>query len=162
MSMAVNSQQLNIYNADSGTLSASIRENMLAWNCDKDNLVFSPDGNVWKEVGNVAITVSALPSIPADKIIQTSASRFVSDTQVDSWTNGAFPAIRVTPQKFKQTVPSTTWTINHGLDRYPNFSIRISTSGYEGKRLEPHVQYPDENTMVLIFSQQFIGDCCLI
>jgi len=71
-------------------------------------------------------------------------------------------AIRITPLKYQITIPSNTWIINHGLDRYPNFSLRISTTGYEGYRVEPRVKYDDENTMTLTFSQTFIGNICLI
>lgn len=72
------------------------------------------------------------------------------------------PAQKITPTKFRQTVPSNIWVINHDLDRYPNFSIRIETTGFMGKRLEPTSEYPDESTLILYWSQPFIGAVHLI
>jgi len=100
-------------------------------------------------VGNVSNTeISYLDSVSAN--IQ------------DQLNTNVIAALRITPLKYQVTIPSDTWVINHDLDRYPNFSLRISTTGYEGYRLEPRVFYNDENTMTLTFSQAFIGNVCLI
>ena len=76
--------------------------------------------------------------------------------------NAAIPAIRITPFKFIQSVPATIWTINHNLDRFPAFRVRISTTGLEGFSLEPTCRYIDENTMELYWSQLYAGQVHLI
>jgi len=86
----------------------------------------------------------------------------VSANIQDQINTNVIAALRITPLKYQVTIPSDTWIINHDLDRYPNFSLRIGTTGYEGYRLEPRVFYNDENTMTLTFSQAFIGNVCLI
>lgn len=67
------------------------------------------------------------------------------------------PAIRITPFKFIQTIPANIWTINHSLDRYPAYRVRITTTGLEGYSLEPTCKYIDENTMQLYWSQLYTG-----
>lgn len=67
------------------------------------------------------------------------------------------PAIRITPVKFIQSVPSNIWVINHNLDRYPAFRARISTTGLEGFCLEPTCKYDNENIMTLYWSQPYAG-----
>jgi hypothetical protein len=67
------------------------------------------------------------------------------------------PAIRITPFKFIQSVPSNIWIINHELDKYPAFRVRITTTGLEGYSLEPTCRYINENTMELYWSQLYTG-----
>lgn len=76
--------------------------------------------------------------------------------------NTAIPAIRITPFKFIQSVPSTIWIINHFLDRFPAFRVRITTTGLEGFSLEPTCRYIDENTMELYWSQAYTGQVHLV
>ena len=72
------------------------------------------------------------------------------------------PTIRITPQKYIISSPSTVWIINHDLDRYPLFSVRISTTGLEGEFLQPDVKYDDEMTMTLSWTAPYTGTVCLI
>ena len=54
----------------------------------------------------------------------------------------------------RQTAPATTWTIAHGLGRYPS-AVVLDTAG---NRIYPGGErYPDPNTLVLTFSAPFPG-----
>jgi hypothetical protein len=52
-----------------------------------------------------------------------------------------------------QGIPSTTWTINHNLNKYPSVSV-IDNSGNE---LEGEVHHINENTTILNFSAAVSG-----
>lgn len=91
------------------------------------------------------------------ELIEENSNIFLTSADIP-----VLPAQKITPFKFRQTIPSSTWVINHDLDRYPNFSIRIETTGFVGKRLEPTSEYPDESTLILYWSQPFIGAVHLI
>lgn len=54
---------------------------------------------------------------------------------------------------FVQSTPATTWTIAHNLDRYPGVVV-VDTAG---NKIEPGVNYPDRNTVVLTFSAPTAG-----
>ena len=54
----------------------------------------------------------------------------------------------------QQTTPAVTWTIPHGLGRYPG-AVVLDTAG---NRIYPGGEsYPDPNTLVLTFSAPFPG-----
>jgi len=74
----------------------------------------------------------------------------------------SLPAVKVSPFKYLQMVQSQTWIIEHNLDRYPNVAICLTTSGFNGMRVEPRISYPSENTMILSFSAPYTGSAHLI
>jgi len=56
-----------------------------------------------------------------------------------------------------QSIPSTTWTINHGLQFVPNITVVDSA----GTVVEGSYDYPNANTVVLSFSGSFSGKAYL-
>lgn len=56
-----------------------------------------------------------------------------------------------------QNTPSTTWTINHGLQFVPNITVVDSA----GTVVEGSYDYPNANTVVLSFSGAFSGKAYL-
>ena len=58
---------------------------------------------------------------------------------------------------YTQGVAATTWNITHGLSFIPN--ITVIDSG--GTVIEGSYNYPDENTVVLTFSNAFSGKAYL-
>ena len=54
---------------------------------------------------------------------------------------------------YVQNTPATTWTITHGLGRYPDVVV-VDTAG---NKIEPGINYPDLNTVVLVFSAPTSG-----
>jgi hypothetical protein len=54
---------------------------------------------------------------------------------------------------FTQSSPSSTWTIAHGLDRYPSVTVVDSTD----REVEGDVQYIDANNLIVSFSAPFSG-----
>lgn len=83
-------------------------------------------------------------------------------TQINNINLGAIPASRISPIKYLQTIQSDTWVINHNLNRFPNAAVVLTTTGYEGKRVEPTITYPNENQMILSFSAPYTGSAHLI
>lgn len=60
--------------------------------------------------------------------------------------------------EFIQATPATTWTINHGLNRYPIVRVFIGT--YE---VQPEsISFPSQNTTVITFSTAQVGQVKLI
>jgi hypothetical protein len=90
-------------------------------------------------------------------IVTNSTGHITSARNITSADIPNMNAIKITPTKFLQTIPSQTWIINHDLDRYPHLAVRLTTTGYEGFRVEPTIYYNDENTVTLTFSQLFTG-----
>ncbi|MFM2053615.1 MAG: Dinoroseobacter phage vB DshS-R5C [Pseudomonadota bacterium] len=56
-----------------------------------------------------------------------------------------------------QTLPDTTWTINHGLNKFPAVAVFDSA----GDEVEGATAYPNANTVVLTFSAAFSGTAYL-
>lgn len=56
-----------------------------------------------------------------------------------------------------QSISSDTWTINHGLQFIPNITVVDSA----GSVVEGDYSYPDENTVIAIFSGGFTGKAYL-
>jgi hypothetical protein len=54
---------------------------------------------------------------------------------------------------FTQAVPSSSWSIPHGLGRYPSVAVSDST----GRLIEGDVQYLSTNTLTIDFSGAFAG-----
>ena len=52
-----------------------------------------------------------------------------------------------------QTTPAATWTVTHGLNRYPN-ATALDTAR---KRFWPDLQYPDLNTAVVTHAEPRAG-----
>lgn len=52
-----------------------------------------------------------------------------------------------------QTIPATTWTINHALGKYPSVSVTTSS----GDKVEGEVSYVDANTVTVTFTAAFSG-----
>lgn len=97
---------------------------------------------------------------PISPVIWAGYAELIQENVITTDTNIA--AIRITPFKFIQTIPATIWTINHFLNRFPAFRVRISTTGLEGYCLEPTCRYIDENTMELYWSQAYAGQVHLV
>lgn len=57
----------------------------------------------------------------------------------------------------EQMVASATWTINHGLEKYP--SVTVVTSG--GDEVEGDVSYPSLNIVTVTFTSAFGGKAYL-
>ncbi len=57
-----------------------------------------------------------------------------------------------------QTTPAATWTVTHGLNRYPN-ATALDTAR---NRIWPDLQYPDLNTAVVIHAEPLAGSLHLI
>lgn len=57
-----------------------------------------------------------------------------------------------------QSTPSTTWTIAHGLNTFPNVTVTDSA----GSWVIGSVQYPTLNQVVLTFSAAFSGTAVLV
>jgi hypothetical protein len=58
---------------------------------------------------------------------------------------------------FTQAIPSSTWTINHPLNKYPSITVVDSS-----KRLvEGDVQYVNTSQMIVTFSGSFSGSAYL-
>jgi len=55
--------------------------------------------------------------------------------------------------RFSQSMPDSTWQVNHNLEKYPAVSI-TDTSGNE---VEGEVRHIDQNNLVLNFSAAFAG-----
>lgn len=56
-----------------------------------------------------------------------------------------------------QNSPSTTWTVPHNLDKFPNVTVVDSA----GTQVEGTVEYQDSNTVVIHFSAAFSGKAYL-
>jgi hypothetical protein len=55
---------------------------------------------------------------------------------------------------FVQSIPSATWTINHGLGKYPSVTVIDSA----GQFVEGNIQYTSLNQVILTFSGAFSGE----
>ena len=89
-------------------------------------------------------------------IDHTSTADFYADRDGGNWRSIS------STYTHSQSSPSNTWTVDHNLGRYPNVAIRLTTTGYEGYRVEPTIFYTDENQMILTFSQMYTGSAHLI
>lgn len=78
--------------------------------------------------------------------------KFVAATPPDPSTGGSDANYLHT-----QTVPSTTWIINHNLDKYPAVTIVDSA----GSEVEGAVQHVSRNQVVLSFNVAFGGSAFL-
>lgn len=58
---------------------------------------------------------------------------------------------------FQQSVPASTWTINHGLGDFP--SVLVLDSG--GAEMRGEVHYPNDQTVVIVHSQPYSGTAYL-
>jgi len=55
--------------------------------------------------------------------------------------------------RFTQTIASTTWNINHNLNKYPSVVTRNNT----GKIMVGEIQYIDENNVIVNFNSPNSG-----
>jgi len=55
---------------------------------------------------------------------------------------------------YNQGLPSATWIITHGMNKYPSVIVINST----GDMVEGHIEYVDKNNVILTFSGAFSGD----
>lgn len=65
-------------------------------------------------------------------------------------------------KKHEQTTASDTWTINHGMNSKPSVSVFVNYKGTVQEMLPKSVQYPDDNTVVIGFSQPYSGEARLV
>lgn len=56
-----------------------------------------------------------------------------------------------------QGTPNTIWTISHGLNKKPSVTV-IDTAGTE---VEGHVEYIDNNNVIIVFNSSFSGTATL-
>lgn len=56
-----------------------------------------------------------------------------------------------------QSVASTTWTVNHNLGRKPIFDVFVYNSGDLVKIIPQSIEYTDDNTIIITFSQNRTG-----
>lgn len=56
-----------------------------------------------------------------------------------------------------QSVASTTWTVNHNLGRKPIFDVFVYNSGDLVKIIPQFIEYTDDNTIIITFSQNRTG-----
>jgi hypothetical protein len=54
---------------------------------------------------------------------------------------------------FTQAVPSASWSVTHGLDKFPSVDV-VDTSG---NVVEGDIQYIDSNNVTITFSASFAG-----
>jgi len=114
----------------------------------------------WSSATSASTIVIRESSSNFSPVIWAGCAELIQEPAITINTN--IPAIQITPFKFLQSVPSTIWTINHFLDRFPAFRVRITTTGLEGFSLEPTCRYIDENTMELYWSQAYTGQVHLV
>lgn len=57
----------------------------------------------------------------------------------------------------KQEAASDTWTVQHNLGREVIHDVTIDLGGVREKILPRNVEYPDNMTMIVRFSQPFTG-----
>ena len=55
--------------------------------------------------------------------------------------------------KYNQSLPSTVWTVNHNLNKYPSVTVVDSA----GTIVEGAINYVDVNNLTITFSYQFTG-----
>lgn len=79
--------------------------------------------------------------------------------------DGLVPAVHLPPASggtsrydHTQTTPAATWTVTHGLNRYPNATALDTVRN----RIWPDLQYPDLNTAVVIHAEPLAGSLHLI
>ena len=58
---------------------------------------------------------------------------------------------------FEQALPSTTWVVNHNLNKFPAVSVVDSAN----TTVEGGIQYNNQNTLTLTFSASFSGKAYL-
>lgn len=56
-----------------------------------------------------------------------------------------------------QTVPSTTWTVNHNLGHKPVGDVWVDYNGGKEKILPYAVIHIDDNTMQIVFTTAYSG-----
>lgn len=56
-----------------------------------------------------------------------------------------------------QDTPSNQWTVNHNLSRGVVHDVVVDIGNTKEKILPLGVEYPDNNTLVINFSQPFTG-----
>ena len=54
---------------------------------------------------------------------------------------------------FTQATPSTSWSVNHGLDKFPSVTVVDSA----GTQVQGQVDYTDTNNLTISFENQFSG-----
>jgi len=75
----------------------------------------------------------------------------------ESGPQGASGEFQVVSYVFNQSVPTSTWTIVHGLSFVPNITVVDSA----GTVVEGDYSYPDENTVIATFVGAFAGKAYL-
>lgn len=56
-----------------------------------------------------------------------------------------------------QTSASNQWTIEHGLNCKPSVSVAVMYQGQEQTIIPNQISYPDNNTVVVSFTQPYTG-----
>lgn len=67
---------------------------------------------------------------------------------------------QLTQEHFVQTEASDTWTVNHGLGRYPSVIAFDTADGH--LRVYGDVRYPSLDTLVVSFSYPLVGELYLV
>jgi hypothetical protein len=75
----------------------------------------------------------------------------------DSGPQGPPGGVQTLGYVFNQGVPSSQWTIVHGLDFIPNITVVDSA----GSVVEGDYSYPDDNTVITTFVGAFAGKAYL-
>lgn len=101
-------------------------------------------------------TVTTLdPNTPATANIRGNSPNQIIDLGIPAGKSGTSGA--GTTLVYNQGVANSTWTINHGLDKYPSVTV-VDSSGNEGFTT---VKYIDSNNIILTFSSSFAGQAFL-
>lgn len=57
----------------------------------------------------------------------------------------------------RQTTPSTTWNINHGMHAQPIVSVQVVDKGVMQVILPTSVEFPDQNNVIVRFTSARSG-----
>lgn len=61
-----------------------------------------------------------------------------------------------------QTVSSSVWTINHGLNAKPSVAVTVNYNGSLQTIIPNNIEYVDNNTVVVHFTTAYTGSARLV
>ena len=110
------------------------------------------------QANGVPVGTGLAANLPATANVTAGALAFYYARDTDQlfvWSGTTWETVGSVPQLiFNQAIPASTWTINHGQNRYPTLTLVVTSSG---DVVDGDVDYTSPNQIVLNFGAAFSG-----
>ena len=146
----------DIISVNGGASSGGSGSQTLAFSASTGDLNIS-DGNTVNLDDRYSFTGHTHPTDNTDDHITGATFSASTDELNLNMASGSTISVEINTDKtyyHNEGIPSSSWSVNHGLGKYPSVTIINSVNDV----VEGHIDYVDLNNIILTFSAAFSGD----